>query len=41
MFWNVVLEKDGDQLERSFDKSKVLHSDREKEYTTYNKKKEG
>jgi hypothetical protein len=41
-FWNVVLEKNGDQLDRSREKWRsITQSQRGEEYPTYNKKKKG
>jgi hypothetical protein len=41
-FWNVVLEKNGDQLNRSFEKWRnITQSPGGEEYPTYNKKKKG
>ena len=41
-FWNVVLEKDGDdQLDRSCEKWSVTESQWAEEYPTWNKKTEG
>jgi len=41
-FWNVVLEKDGnDHLDRSCEKLSVTKSQGGEEYPTYSKQKEG
>jgi hypothetical protein len=41
-FWNVVLKKDGDQLDRSCEKwGSITQSQGGEEYCVYNTKKEG
>jgi len=41
-FWNMVLEKDGDQFDRSYEKWRnVAQKERGNEYPTYNRTKEG
>jgi hypothetical protein len=41
-FWNVMLEKDGDQLDQSCEKWRsITRSQGKEEYRTHNKKKEG
>jgi len=41
-FYNVVLKKEGVQLDQSYEKQRsITHSQERQEYPTYNNKKEG